>query len=315
MTGSEALAKAGEAPASLFGWPDPRRAPLAGEALCAFGAPTDQGNSVARGAACGPAAMRRASRTLSPPQPGGRDWGDVDRSDAPDLETYLDRVAAATHAIRAQGLCPLLLGGDHSVTYAPVSALQRARDLCLVWFDAHTDFSPWDGGTFHNHKQVLRRISKLVGVKRIVQIGYRGITGGDERALGARATVVTTAEARRLDPDALLALVPPELPCYISIDIDVIDPLWAPGTSAPVPDGLPPHMVKTMAETLVRHREIAGIDLVEVNPVLDRDGATVRVAADLIHGIAAQWQHRRGGADDAPGARNCAVMAAEDEGS
>ena len=105
--------------------------------------------------------------------------------------------------------------------------------------------------------------------------------------------MVTTACARELDAQALLELVPRELPCYISIDIDVVDPFWAPGTSAPVPDGLLPNQVKSLLQTLVRHREIVGVDLVEVNPACDPEAATSLVAADLIHGIAENWSHQR----------------------
>ena len=294
---------------SLFGWPGRQQVLPGTKSLCVVGAPTDHGNVVSRGAARGPAAIRRASLEMAAPPHGGLDFGDIDHSDSPDLETFMDRVAAVTQGLSERGLCPLLLGGDHSITYAPVSVLQRSRDLCLIWFDAHTDFSPWSGRTFHNHKQVLRRIAELKGVSRIVQIGYRGITIGDERSLGANAAVVTTACARLLDEQALLALVPADLPCYVSIDIDVVDPFWAPGTSAPVPDGLLPQQVKTLLQTLVRHREIVGADLVEVNPALDLESATSRVAADLLHAIAAGWGHQRALAQSA-GARGTPSPAA-----
>ncbi len=286
-----------EARISLFGWPGRRHPRPEPGALCAVGAPTDQGNVISRGASLGPTAIRRASLDLTAPRLDGLDIGDIDRSDSPDPALFMDRIADVTRGISQRGLCPLILGGDHSITYAPVSMLQRSRDLCLVWFDAHTDFSPWSGQNFHNHKQVLRRISELEGVRRIVQIGYRGITVGDERSLGPQSTVVTTACARELDEEALLERVPKELPCYISIDIDVVDPFWAPGTSAPVPDGLLPNQVKSLLQTLVRRREIVGIDLVEVNPALDPESATSHVAADLIQGIAENWDHQRAAAE------------------
>lgn len=309
-------------PTTLFGWPGRRRTPPEPGALCALGAPTDHGNVISRGAARGPASIRRASLDLRAPGHQGLDIGDVGRSDAPDPASYIDRVGAAALRISEQGLCPLVLGGDHSITYGPVSALQRSRELCLIWFDAHTDFSPWSGEIFHNHKQVLRRIETLDGVSRVVQIGYRGITAGDERSLGPKSAVVTTARARALDEQALLALVPGELPCYISIDIDVVDPLWAPGTSAPVPDGLSPDQVKGLLQALVRNREIAGIDLVEVNPVLDPESATGAIAADLIHAMAELWSHQRalresdgGKADREPPAGACEAASAECEGN
>lgn len=278
---------------SLFGWPGRRRSARDAGALCAVGAPTDQGNVISRGASRGPAAIRRASLALAAPRFDGLDVGDIDRSDSPDPRAFMDRLADVTRGISERGLCPLILGGDHSITYAPVSMLQRSRDLCLIWFDAHTDFSPWSGQDFHNHKQVLRRVSELEGVRRIVQIGYRGITVGDERSLGPRSAVITTACARTLDARALLELVPGDLPCYISIDVDVVDPFWAPGTSAPVPDGLLPDEVKSLLQTLVRHREIVGVDLVEVNPVLDADSTTSLVAAGLIREVAENWNHQR----------------------
>lgn len=276
--------------AALFGWPGRQHAgPSEAGRLCVVGAPTDQGNAISRGAALGPAVIRRASLDFEPPLVSGFDWGDVQETSATDLALFLDRLAETCALIFERNLCPLILGGDHSITFAPVSTLQRSQEICLIWFDAHTDFSPWSGRASHNHKQVLRRISKLDGVRRIVQIGYRGITTGDERRLGEKAVVVTSAHARVLDTQDLLALLPEGMPCYMSIDIDVIDPLWAPGTSAPVPDGLLPVEIRSMLRTIVRNRQVVGVDLVEVNPKLDVRAATSRIAVDLIHEIASSW--------------------------
>ena len=279
---------------TLFGWSDRRDGALGTGQLCAVGAPTDHGNVISRGAAHGPTAIRRESLHFAPMCASGLDWGDIEWPGATDLTSYMDRIIDTAKLIHERGLCPLLLGGDHSITYAPVSVLQESSDLCLIWFDAHTDFSPWSGQSFHNHKQVLRRISRLEGVRKIVQIGYRGITVGDERRLGNRSVVVTSAHARKLDEQALLAMVPENLPCYISIDIDVVDPLWAPGTSAPVPDGLLPTQVRSMLGAIVRNRKVVGIDLVEVNPKLDLRSVTSSIAASLIHEIANQWNCQMG---------------------
>lgn len=291
---------------TLFGWPaEARVGPPAAGALRVLGVPSDRGNAIARGAAGGPAAIRRAS--IAPHEScravicdDARDCGDVEVPAAADPAAVLTTLEVAVAEIVGCGGCPLLLGGDHSVTFAPVSLLARAQDLCLVWFDAHTDFSPWSGRGTHDHKQVLRRISGLPGVRRIVQIGYRGLTIGDERNLGDDAVVVTTAHARRLDADGLLTLLPAHLPCYLSIDIDAIDPLWAPGTAAPVPDGLSPDTVAAMLRTIVRHRQVIGADVVEVNPALDVGGRTSRIAADLAGEIAAHWHRQYARPDRAP---------------
>ncbi len=266
-------------------------------ALRVLGAASDRGNAIARGAAGGPAAIRNASIATAAAChgiacDGARDCGDVKISAAADPAAVLAALEAAVVRVVDCGGCPLLLGGDHSLTFAPVSVLARAQDLCLVWFDAHTDFSPWPGRGAHDHKQVLRRISGLPGVRRVVQIGYRGLTIGDERNLGDDTVVITTARARHLDADALLALLPAHLPCYLSIDIDAVDPLWAPGTAAPVADGLLPDAIASMLRTIVRHRRVIGADVVEVNSALDVGGRTSRIAADLAGEIAAHWHHQ-----------------------
>lgn len=282
---------------SLFGWPAWRKEAPADGRLCVLGVPTDHGNAISRGAAEGPAAIRQASLAFAPPRRPGLDRGDLRLPRSSGFATYLECLADATMAVCQQGLVPVLLGGDHSITYAPVSVLQHSRDLCLIWLDAHTDFSPWAGPGCHNHKQVLRRISRLSGVRRTVQIGYRGFTTGDERSLGSRSVVVTSSCARTLDQDSLLALIPDDMACYISIDIDVVDPLWAPGTSAPVPDGLSPDQVRDMLRSIVQNRNIAGFDLVEVNPRLDRQGQTSLIAAGLVHELADNWQFQRADAE------------------
>ncbi|MFC6840490.1 arginase family protein [Xanthomonas theicola] len=128
----------------LYGWPRRPDAPSDKGRPCVIGAPSDHGNVVSRGAALGPAAVRYASQRLQPPRLRGYDWGDVERSGAADPAAYMARVSGVTADIRGQGLCPLLPGGDHSLTYAQVSALQREQDLCLLWFDAHTDFRAAD---------------------------------------------------------------------------------------------------------------------------------------------------------------------------
>lgn len=276
-------------PGTLFDWPKRQTGHCESSRLCVIGVPSDRGNAIARGTADGPGVIRRVSLGLEPPQVIGFDWGDIEHPQPIDPASYVRLLADAIRVVYDKNLCPLILGGDHSITFAPVSTLQCSREICLIWFDAHTDFSPWSGQGSHNHKQVLRRISALDGVRRIVQIGYRGITNGDERQLGPKAVVVTSAQARMLSAEMLLALIPEDLPCYISIDIDVVDPLWAPGTSARVPDGLLPAEIRAMLRTIVRSRHVAGIDLVEVNPRLDVQEATSIVGAGLIREIADCW--------------------------
>lgn len=272
--------------AALFGWPVASAASAGLGRFCAIGVPADHGNGVSRGAAQAPGTVRRAAAHLAPPRHRGADMGNLAACGASDHATVLERLAAFTEQVLERGMRPLTMGGDHSLTYAPVSVLQRRQDMGLVWFDAHTDFSPWREGEGHSHKQVLRRIETLPGVKRVLQIGYRGLTIGDERHLGAKSTVVTTAQARTLDAADILCLMPSELPWYVSIDIDVIDPFHAPGTSAPVPDGIEPKWLRHVLATMAGQRTILGADLVEVNPRLDVDDITSVIGAELLWTIA-----------------------------
>ncbi len=290
-----------DASSGLFGWPLVSRecavtaeSGLPAGGLCAFSVPVEFGNPIRKGTARAPEAIRRQSRRPGNVGVGvGVDAGELPRELALDPAGCVAALKSRVADMRAAGLYPMMIGGDHALSYGPVSALADAGDLCVVWFDAHTDFSEWRPPATHDHKQVLRRIATLPGVRRIVQVGYRGITTGDERDLGERAVVLTTAAARRLDAHAFLALVPESLPCYVSIDIDVIDPLLAPGTGAPVPDGLLPEQVRDWLIALLRHRRVVGLDLVECNPALDQAGDTIRIAVDLLAVAARHWPGTR----------------------
>ncbi len=273
----------------LFSWPGREALDIPARSLCVLGAPTDKGNAISRGAALAPSAIRQASLNCEPPKLTCTDWGDV-VDNAADLGTYLESLSDQVAHILERGLCPLILGGDHSITYAPVSKILERRDICLIWFDAHTDFSPWQGPDSHTHKQVLRRISKLQGVKNIVQIGHRGITIGDERDLGPKSQVITARAAETLSETTFVDLIPKKLACYISIDIDVIDPQWVPGTSAPVPDGLNPGAISQMLTWIIRNREVIALDVVEVNPRQDLGSSSSQVAANLLRNIAESWE-------------------------
>lgn len=271
---------------TLFGWPVHPGPGVRSGAACVIGVPADHGNGVSRGAARAPMAIRQAAAAFPRPRHAGLDLGDIPGCAASDLDTVLARLAGATERVMHRGMLPLIIGGDHSITYAPISVLQRRTDIGVVWFDAHTDFSPWSDGQVHSHKQVLRRIEALPGVARLVQVGYRGLTAGDERQLGDKASVVTSEVARTLDAAAVLALMPADLAWYVSIDIDVVDPFHAPGTSAPVPEGIEPTRLRELLAAIVAARTLLGADIVEVNPRLDIDDVTSRLAADLLWTIA-----------------------------
>ena len=265
---------------SLFGWPAPTgQAP--GATLEVVGVASDSGNSIASGARFGPAAIRRASLALGP-DAIGVDHGDVGQVHGCDWEDVLEQVEETVEAIVRRKSCPIVLGGDHAISYAAVAALRACRPLNIVWFDAHTDFCAWANESWHNHKQVLRRIAGLDHVGRIVQIGHRGITYFDESGRFDRVKVVTAGEARNSPAEDILKYLPLEEPVYMSIDIDALDPRWAPGTGHPVPGGLSVARLTQLARTVAGSRPIAGLDVMEVNPLLDHRDMTSAAAAAIL---------------------------------
>jgi agmatinase len=108
---------------TLFGWPGQRAGTIAARTLCVVGVPTELGNPLARGTRLAPAAIRRASLDHAAPPVAGIDWGDLTLPGVLDQQSLLENLAVTAARIYDSNLCPLLLGGDHSITYAPVSVL------------------------------------------------------------------------------------------------------------------------------------------------------------------------------------------------
>ncbi len=283
--------------ATLFGWPA-SAAPRAGAAgIEVLGVPSDAGNGIASGARFGPAAIRRASlalpvRNIDGIDHAGIDHGDVDFIHDCDWADALLRTQALVERIAARGAVPIVLGGDHAISYAAVAALHGTAPLSVVWFDAHTDFCAWPGGDWHSHKQVLRRIAGLPHVERIVQIGHRGITYDDESTRSTRMRVTTAAEATAMHADALLERLPSRQPVYISVDIDAVDPRWAPGTGHPVPGGLNVATLGALARAVAAGRDVLGVDAMEVNPLLDHRDMTSAAAASILAQIVSGLSER-----------------------
>ena len=247
--------------------------------------PCDYGNGLTSGGRLGPAAIRRASLSLGNPAQGV-DRGDIALAQECDWEVYLAQVEAALHSIFEGGSKAMLLGGDHAISYAAVAATRPLGKVNVVWFDAHTDFCAWDRKEWHDHKQVLRRIADLEHVARIVQVGHRGITYYDEVGSLDRVAVITAAQAREFGAAAILKHLPMGEQIYVSIDIDVLDPVEAPGTGHPVPGGFSVAQLCKLVAHVVNARRVVGIDMMEVNPLLDHADATSIAAATILATVA-----------------------------
>jgi agmatinase len=181
------------------------------------------------------------------------------------------------------------------VSFPIIRAHAGRRNIHVVQFDAHLDFTDEVSGASYTQGSPMRRASELEGVDKIIQIGMRGLLNSPVSHMSAIAAgniVVTTQELRRMGAEQTMRMVPPG-ECYVTIDIDVFDPSVAPGTGTPEPGGLSYDEMKTLLAALAGRRDIRirGFDLVEVNPLFDHNGTTAllasRVTLDLLGMISA----------------------------
>ena len=254
-----------------------------------IGLPTDSNSSFRRGAARAPALIRAQlwSDHGNPATESGAELGrEIDLRDDGDLaltETAADDalITAAVAAALAAGEAPLLLGGDHSVT-APILAAIAARHgpVDILHFDAHPDIYEDFGGNPRSHASPFARILEAGHARRLVQVGIR--------TLNAHCS----AQAARYDVEIVpmcdfsAASVPLLAgPVYISLDLDGLDPAFAPGVSHPEPGGL---SVRNILDVLSRvTAPVIGADIVEYNPDRDLNDMTAIVAAKFLKELAA----------------------------
>lgn len=247
-----------------------------------IGAPYDATTTFRAGSAHAPASIRWASESVETYSPfQQRDLADLAISDSGDLdlagcspEAMVERVRARVAA--TTGL-PVVIGGDHAVTFGAVAALaERHPDLGVIVLDAHLDLLDEYEGAHWSHATVLRRITDRLGPERCAVLGARSGTRDEWAAAASLAAAVRTGE---LPPAALAAMR--DRPIYLSVDIDAFDPSIAPGTGNPEPLGMSVGEFAALLEALAEHR-IVGCDLVEVSPPCDPSGRTSILAAWLL---------------------------------
>lgn len=252
-----------------------------------IGLPTDLNSSFERGAAAGPAAIRDAlySDRGNGASESGLELGiDIDLVDCGDLQ-LTETDIARDDAIIAEALevdVPLILGGDHSVTYPVVAALAaRYGPLHILHFDAHPDLYADFEGNPRSHASPFARIMEGGHARRIVQVGIRTLNRHcREQAIRYGVEILPIAD---FHPSQVPVL---EGPLYISVDIDGIDPSEAPGVSHPEPGGL--RVREVLAAIHKQTAPIVGADLVELNPTRDLNGVTAILAAKLVRELAAR---------------------------
>jgi arginase len=250
-----------------------------------LGIPFDANSSYLRGAAGAPFLIREAfhSDSSNSSTESGIEFDSESVLDAGDLELRPDGAFVAIENAVGQlldnGQAPVCLGGDHSITYPIVRAFgKRFADLTLVHFDAHPDLYDEFQGNRYSHACPFARIMEEGCVKRLIQLGVRTMNA-HQRKQAARFAV-EVVEMRELPVLERLRLAGP---VYISFDIDVLDPAFAPGISHREPGGMSVREAITHLHAITG--DIVGADIVEYNPKQDVSQLTAMVCGKILKEI------------------------------
>jgi arginase len=260
-----------------------------------LGIPFDDASSYERGAAGGPAAIRAA---LHSPATNGwseslrdvvdahvlHDAGDVDLG-VGDVRAAIDQTA---HHLFAGGARLIALGGDHSVSYPLLRAVSRtlgSSHFSVLHLDAHPDLYPEYEGDRYSHACPFARVMEERLTDRLVQVGIRCMNPVQRQQ--AEAYGVEVIDMRAWERGARPVM---RGPVYVSLDLDVFDPGFAPGVSHRESGGLTPRDVITLIQDL--EGELIGADVVELNPARDPFEITAPLAAKLVKELAARMLER-----------------------
>lgn len=208
-----------------------------------------------------------------------------------DRAAMREAVAMQLGVVHAAGAVPLVVGGDHSIALPAMRAAARAHGpLAVVHLDAHLDTSgPEVWGDDHHHGTPLRHalLEKLIAPGGLVSIGIRGPRGSatdGELVRQHDGRVVTAEEVDDRGASRVAAEVRERVgtrPVYLTIDVDALDPAFAPGTGTPVPGGLSTREVVALIRGLGGHN-LVGMDVVEIAPGLDHADMTSHLGAALL---------------------------------
>jgi agmatinase len=262
--------------------------------ICIAGIPLDLGTTNRSGARFGPGVMRQASRMLVDGEhPQHRvDATKLPLADIGDFAIALGDLAASIALIEeaAREIEHLVaLGGDHTITLPLLRALAKKRGpTALIHFDAHVDTWPDNFGQPYGHGSVFYHAIEegLIDPRRMVQIGIRSPVSREVHDwTAARGVMTISAQDVHASEPAVIAgrigEIVGDVPVYLSLDIDALDPAFAPGTGTPEVGGLATWQVQAILRRLQRLR-LVGMDLVEVAPAYDVSEVTALAGATMV---------------------------------
>ena len=263
----------------------------------AFGVPFDLTSTFRPGSRYGPEAIRRYSSNIeinsvmfdfNVDDVKIHDLGDIAFSYK--LSKMLRRTYTVCRRIISSNKIPIMLGGEHTFTLASVlAACKEKRNLALVVFDAHLDLRDEYMDLRVGHATYLRRLLEKRGDLNVVVLGVSGYSEEEVREARRRGVVYYTSRQIMENPDLIRRRLSTAIggrPIYISIDIDVLDPSYAPGVGNPEPLGITPHHLLELLYSICSPA-VAGIDIMEVSPINDQGLSAAYAARILVEIIAA----------------------------
>ena len=263
------------------------------------GAPFDTASSFRSGSRFGPNAIRNISAMMKPNNVimqvnimdglKGGDIGDFNVTPGYIHPTY-QAIEEGVAGILKENACPIVLGGDHSITLAELrAAAKKYGPVALVHFDSHSDLCDEVFGQKYNHGTPFRRAleENLMDASHSIQVGMRGsLYDPDEHKMAAELgmKLIPAHKVREMGLETLIKTILERVgdkPCFLTFDIDFVDPAYAPGTGTPEVGGF------TSLEALELVRNIkdlnfVGFDLVEVLPAYDHGEITAYLAANIV---------------------------------
>ena len=214
------------------------------------------------------------------------------------------RISGAVSISLRGGRFPLVLGGDHSLSLGSVRGAARQRNIGVLWVDAHADFNTpqtTPSGNIHGMPlaalcgmgapglvQLWEEPCPVVDPRHVAVIGARDLDAGEKANLQEAGVMVQSME--QIDREGLVGVMEKAIErvsretegIYLSFDMDSLDPRHAPGVGTPVAAGLTQREAHLICEMVAETGKLMGMDMVEVNPILDIQNQTANLAMDLI---------------------------------
>jgi agmatinase len=255
--------------------------------IAVVGVPTDEGSPFMPGSRFGSRSIREqslrflGSSGIYDPQSGKTylepeiaqsrivDTGDVDVLPTNVVATFRNITDHIAGVVRRNAL-PLVLGGDHSISFPVIRAFPRP--IFVVQLDAHLDYAPVSDGLEFTNGHPFRHVMQLDTVRGLMQIGIRSLRSSSEMMADAEqdgSIIATMRQFRETPLRTLIERLPGDAQCYVSIDVDVLDPPLVPGCVSAEPDGMSYPELRSTLTALAEWVDVVGFDIVEVNPQLD----------------------------------------------